>query len=416
MTTGKNLQTSTLNICIVTPYYATKNCVNSGIANHFYELAHGLIQLGHEVHILFSTEQELTEDDILIDNAEGTPGKLYLHPIHVDLPNWVEQFFKGKWAQHLLIKKLWAILYTQKILNQIVKKHQIEVIETISYDSLCLTYLFQVNHKPVFTRVATTLAQINRDHYEFSSKAVAWIAWLERWMIHFSDHLVTHTLAHRDEVCKDFRINQKRFEIIPHGIKLPQINITLAESQGSSSCLNILYVGRFEYRKGTDILLEAIPSVLNQRNNIYFTLVGKDPDDSYQRNFKEKWQEKFDENVSFAGAVNLETLHQLYKECDIFVAPSRYESFGLIYVEAMSYEKPVIGCKAGGIPEVIDDGVTGFLAEPNNPQDLATKILQLANDAELRYQMGQQGRHRAEKLFSREQMAKKTIENYYQLS
>ncbi len=402
---------SKMNICIVTPHYATLNVVNSGIANHFYELAQGLSQLGHQVHVLFVTDQKLTKEDILAEVLDNQKSKIYLHPISIKLPNWMERLFQGKWAQKLLLKKIWTVLQTKKTLNQLVKKHNIDVIETTSYDFLCLAYLFKNNRPLIVTRVSTTLRQINRDHYEFASRAIKIISWLEGLMIRFSDHLTTHTLAHRDEICNDFKINPKRFKIIPHGIKIPE-NITLEKPDQDPEKIKILYVGRFEYRKGIDILLEAIPLVLEKMNNIYFTLVGNDAENTYQHNFQKIWGIKFNLCVTFAGKVNSDQLHTMYQECDLFVAPSRYESFGLIYVEAMSYGKAVIGCRSGGIHEVIEEKITGLLAQPGDSKDLAEKILKLAADANLRYQMGQQGRLRVERLFSREQMAKQTIQNY----
>ncbi|MEB3280990.1 MAG: glycosyltransferase family 4 protein [Lyngbya sp.] len=410
--TGKALKSdSVMNICIVTPYYATSNLVNSGIANHFYELANGLSQLGHQVHVLFITNQDFTEEDILTEVSENQQVKIYLHPLEIQLPNWIEQGFKGRWSQQLLLIKIWNVLQINKVLNLLVDKHKIDVIETTSYDFLCLAYLLKRNRPLIVTRVSTTLKQINRDHYEFYSKAIKIASSLEGLMIRFSDRLTTHTLAHRNEICKDFKINPERFQIIPHGIKLPENRVVEPSSQPLEK-INILYVGRFEYRKGIDILLEAIPLVLNKINNAFFTLVGKDPEKIYQDKFHDQWGNKFDAYITFAGAVDSEKLHQMYQKCNLFVAPSRYESFGLIYVEAMSYGKPVIGCKTGGVPEVIDEGVTGLLAQPNDSQDLAEKILKLASDANLRHQMGQQGRQRVERLFSREQMAKQTIENY----
>lgn len=411
-TTGKVFKSdSVIKICIVTPHYATQNLVNSGIANHFYELAQGLSQLGHQVHVLFVTDRELTEEDILAEVSDNQKGKIYLHPISIELPNWVERLFQGKWAQKLLLKKIWTVLQTKKILSKLVEKHEIDVIETTSYDFLCLAYLFKRKRPPIVTRVSTTLKQINRDHYEFVSKAIKIASFLEGLMIRFSDRLTTHTLAHRDEICNDFKINPDRFKIIPHGIQLPE-NITVEKSYQWLEKINVLYVGRFEYRKGIDVLLEAIPLVLDKINNIYFTLVGQVSENIYQHKFQAMWGKKFYDCVIFAGKVDSEKLNQMYRECDLFVAPSRYESFGLIYVEAMSYGKPVIGCKTGGIPEVIDEEVTGLLAQSGDPKDLAEKILKLAGDADLRHQMGQQGRLRVERLFSREQMAKQTIENY----
>ncbi|ERT08196.1 glycosyl transferases group 1 family protein [Lyngbya aestuarii BL J] len=411
-TTGKAFQSdSVINICIVTPHYPTRHLVNSGIANHFYELANGLSQLGHQVHVLFVTDKNLTEDDILVEVSENQKVKIYLHPISIKLPNWIETGFKGRWAQILILKKLGTILHTKKVLSQLVKKHNIDVIETTSYDFLCLAYLFKRNRPLIVTRVSTTLKQINRDHYEFVSRAIKIASALEGLMIRLSDRLTTHTLAHRDEVCNDFKINQDRFKIIPHGIQLPE-KITFEKSYQPLKKINVLYVGRFEYRKGIDVLLEAIPLVLEKMNKIYFTLVGQDKDYNYQQNFQNKWGKKFNDCVNFIGTVNSENLHHMYQECDLFVAASRYESFGLIYVEAMSYGKPVIGCKTGGIPEVIEEKVTGLLAQPGDSKDLAEKILKLAGDADLRHQMGQQGRLRVERLFSREQMAKQTIKNY----
>jgi glycosyltransferase involved in cell wall biosynthesis len=76
------------------------------------------------------------------------------------------------------------------------------------------------------------------------------------------------------------------------------------------------------------------------------------------------------------------------------VAPSLYESFGLIYLEAMNYGKAVVGCRAGGIPDVVDDGVTGILVEPEAPQALAEAILRLVRSPELLHTMGEAGRRR----------------------
>lgn len=410
--TGKAFKSdSVMNICIVTPQYATVNLVNSGIANHFYELAQGLSQLGHQVHVLFVTDKKLTEEDILAEGLDNQKGKIYLHPISIQLPNWMEKLFQDKWAQKLLLKKIWTVFYITKVLSQLVHKYNIDIIETTSYDFLCLAYLLKWNRPVIVTRVSTTLKQINRDHYEFASKAIKLASSLEGLIIRFSDRLTTHTLAHRDEICNDFKINRERFQIIPHGIQLPK-NIKRKNLNQPIEKIHVLYVGRFEYRKGIDILLEAIPLVLENMNNISFTLVGRDPDHTYQYKFQNTWGSKFDDNVTFAGTVDSEILHNMYQNCDFFVAPSRYESFGLIYVEAMSYAKSVIGCKTGGVPEVIEEKITGLLAKPGDSQDLTEKILKLAGDANLRYQMGQQGRQRVERLFSREQMAKQTLKNY----
>jgi hypothetical protein len=92
--------------------------------------------------------------------------------------------------------------------------------------------------------------------------------------------------------------------------------------------------------------------------------------------------------------------------CDLFVAPSRYESFGLVYPEAMNYAKPVIGCRAGGIPEVVDHGVTGLLVDPEAPAALADAIVELAGSPARVREMGLAARRQVVERFSYLEMAR----------
>ncbi len=106
------------------------------------------------------------------------------------------------------------------------------------------------------------------------------------------------------------------------------------------------------------------------------------------------------------GRVSDSTLQSLYQSCDLFVAPSLYESFGLIYLEAMNYAKPVIGCQAGGIPEVVDHGVTGLLVEPQAPTAVAEAIVSLLKSPVKLREMGVAGRQRLLEEFTHIQMAR----------
>ena len=116
--------------------------------------------------------------------------------------------------------------------------------------------------------------------------------------------------------------------------------------------------------------------------------------------------------VSFLGRVSDEELDRRYAECDLFVAPSLYESFGLIYLEAMNYAKPVIGCLAGGIPEVVDDGVTGLLVEPGASEPLAEAMLTMLSAPSQLREMGLAGRQRLLDKFTHIEMARAFAEVY----
>ena len=111
---------------------------------------------------------------------------------------------------------------------------------------------------------------------------------------------------------------------------------------------------------------------------------------------------------------NLSDMPAYYSMIDVFVLPSRYETFGYVYVEAMSCGRPVIGCRAAGPLEIIDDGVTGRLINISDPRDLATKMESYAGDVDMRIKHGEAARRRVIELFSKETMAQKTQELYLQ--
>jgi len=105
-------------------------------------------------------------------------------------------------------------------------------------------------------------------------------------------------------------------------------------------------------------------------------------------------------------------LELFYSRCDIFVAPSRYESFGIIYLEAMKYGKPVIACDTGGTPEVVNHGKSGILIEPGNPAQLAGAIIDLAKDKTVRKRLGDNGKNRLKQKFSMEKLLDNTCMYY----
>lgn len=170
--------------------------------------------------------------------------------------------------------------------------------------------------------------------------------------------------------------------------------------------INILYVGRFERRKGIDLLLSAIPGVLMNNKKVRFELVGDkslvdENGKSYFNEFEKKYKnEKWYDRVLIPGFVDEETLVKKYQDCDIFVAPSRYESFGQIFIEAMAMGKPCIGSRVGGIPEVVEDGVTGLLFESENSIDLQEKLEKLIRDKSLRIKMSKNAKQTVKTKFS----------------
>jgi len=136
--------------------------------------------------------------------------------------------------------------------------------------------------------------------------------------------------------------------------------------------------------------------------------------DNYEKAFRSKLDNKYNERVKFLGYVTREDLMMYYRNCNIFVAPSLSESFGLIFVEAMSWGKPVVACDVCAISEVIEDGKSGILAPPEDGDAIAKALIKLAQDKDKRERMGMRGREICEQKYSLDIMAKNMVKFYQQ--
>ncbi len=155
----------------------------------------------------------------------------------------------------------------------------------------------------------------------------------------------------------------------------------------------ILTVGRLvssEPGKGVDTVIRALPKVLRVVPDSFYVVVG---DGDYRPNL-EKLAEEFDvgDRVRFVVDAKADDLKRYYARSDVFVMPSRQEGFGLVFLEAMNFGKPVIAGSHGGTPEFVKDGITGFSVEYDNVDLLAERLIRLLQDKRLSAQMGEVGR------------------------
>jgi glycosyltransferase involved in cell wall biosynthesis len=151
--------------------------------------------------------------------------------------------------------------------------------------------------------------------------------------------------------------------------------------------------------KGFEDLLEAARLVVARNPNAHFAFVGEG---ARRREYTERAAAMgLASHVTWTGLLEDPVGEGVYAEADIVCQVSRWEEiFGYVIAEAMAAGKPVIGTRAGGIPEVIEDGVTGFLVERRDPPAIADRILRLLADSGLRESMGQAGRAAAQAKFN----------------
>ena len=166
----------------------------------------------------------------------------------------------------------------------------------------------------------------------------------------------------------------------------------------------ILTVGRWdpaERYKGADTLIAALPQVLQSAPDTFLVLVG----DGEDRPRLEQLAHDVgvSERTRFLCGLTQEELFACYAACEVFALPSRGEGFGLVFLEAMAHGKPVIGGAHGGIPDVIEDGVTGLLVPHGDTGCLSGALGSLLTDPARAREMGARGRNRITQIFSFEQ-------------
>lgn len=392
-----------MNIGIVTPFYPDAKTIDSGLANHFHTLANGLVAAGHQVVVVHLRPAYADEEDSRTTQQ--------LHNLIVVTYSVKPLKRARNWAVADFSVKLRCMLKLFNELNNIIQQYQLQVIETTSYYALCWLYLFKKQLIPVVIRVSTTYLQILDKHYPFRSRLLRTIGQLEIRMMRSALSLVTHAHGHAAEMQALYGISQKRFTIIPHGTILPQLT---PSGVNAGTKTRILFVGRFEHRKGIDVLLAAIPLVIRTCPDARFELVGADTDNAWQKMFEQEHKHAFDGLVAFAGNLDQAATEAAFAGCDIFVAPSRYESFGLIFIEAMSYGKPVIGCHVGGVTGIIENEYNGLYAAVDNAADLSEKLIRLIGDHGLRRCMGENARKTVEDKFSSYRLAESSVAYYRQ--
>ncbi len=209
-----------------------------------------------------------------------------------------------------------------------------------------------------------------------------------------ADHVITHQ-----------NVKPERIRVLPWALD-PEFEALLPAASKALPPANfpagrvILTVGRWlhsERYKGMDTLITALPRLLPRWPEVQLAMVGEGDDRDWLEELAEKTGVR--SHVHFLSGLSYSQLASCYSACEIFALPSLAEGFGLVYLEAMACGKPVIGGAHGGAPEVIVDGVTGYLVQHGDTEQLSTAIETLLSDPARAKEMGARGCQRVEHEF-----------------
>ncbi len=219
-----------------------------------------------------------------------------------------------------------------------------------------------------------------------------------------ADHLIAVSNLARDAY--KGLLDVTKINVVYNGFNTKKMTCTESPRQATVSLLSVCNLVEL---KKIDLVLSVLRDIKHEEEVAFSYRIVGGGDKKYYQNLINKFG--LQENVELVGTVRPEQIGSYYGECDIFVLPSVRESFGIVYLEAMYCEKPVICSSQSGIAEIIENGRHGFIVQPDDPADLKQKLLTLIRDQKLRLRMGGAGKELSGN-FTIEKQAKKILSAY----
>lgn len=361
---------------------------SGGIGTSIYNLAKGLVELGHDVSVIIygqKADEIVIKDNITFYKVKNIKVKGF--------SRWLTQ------------KKI------QRLLNSLVKTGKLDLVEAPDWTGITArikpncpvvirlngsdTYFCHLDQRPVkfLNRIQEQLAMRNADGLLSVSQYTA-------------------------EVTQQLFGIKRQFEIIPNSIDLGKFQ---KDEKITEQPNTILYFGTLIRKKGLLELPLIFNEVIKQNPEAKLILIGRDASDVISGNsstwqlMKPLFSTEAQKNVTYLGSVPYAEMAQHINAATVCVFPTFAEALPVSWIEAMAMQKAIVASSIGWAPEVIDDAVNGFLVHPKSHQLYADKIVILLNDASLRNEFGLKARQKVSQKFSIEVVANQSVAYYQKL-
>jgi glycosyltransferase involved in cell wall biosynthesis len=367
-----------MNICYVNSTFGINDYRGGGLKTHLLTMPFEMAKNGHKVTILTSGKgRTYFKNNVKI--IELCPLEFYSNFIQLINPIFI-------------FNKLVYMYRVSKYLSSSTFD-AVEFADT-GFEQL---FCFFTKHPPIITRLHGSFSDVR------PSKINTILYLLEKFILAKSDYLVSPSASYA-EYCRDkYKINRK-IKIIPYGIytniKYKKVNITKKYGIGKRKI--ILFVGMLSKRKGVGVFLNTAKK-LYSRKDIVFVMLGG--------NLENYDTSRFPENVIYLGHKEKDELKNFYKESTLLFSPTRFETFGLNIIEAMSYGKPVVVSDTIGVKDIVKNYKNGFLLKLGDSDEASQKILKIIDNSTLQKRIGVNNMELAQQ-YNIKKIAKDT-ERYY---
>jgi len=386
-----------MNILVISNMFPNKHFPTSGIFVH--EQVKSLVSLGSNVTIVspipyvfpfFQLLSEKWEKYKSINIIEELDGKKVYHPKFIAIPG-------GR------LKQYWYLvlfLTSKKLIKKLHSEHNFDLIHIQGnapddYTGFKLSKLLKIPF--ILTIHGDSVLALAQNKRRFKNSKIA----IEK---------ASAVIAVSSKVENKIFVLTKRKKdvfVIHNGYSKVK-NSTIVKVK-DSKFVTILFVGNLIPQKGCKNLILAIKKVTSRFKNIKLQIVGAGPEVLELKELIQKLN--LAKVVTFWGSKSHDEVLRFMQTCDIFVLPSVKEAFGVVYLEAMSFKKPVIASKGEGINDLIVDGENGLLVDAHDIGSIVEKLEILIGDKRKRIELGEAGFNTIENL-TWENNARENIEIY----
>lgn len=365
--------------------------IGGGIATYSFELTSALNRLGHKTIVIAARRNA---ENIAYDQKIGFP------------------VFRTIEFKSSLFRHLHRLYVTLKVSNACKPKFLLASDWRPGLIVLIVSKIFGIPFAVSAYGSEVFLAQQN-----------AFSRWLSRYV--FNKAAVIFSISqYTKELLVTFGMNTDKVKVITLGVNPDRWHVSEGQIQGIKSRLGLhekrilLTLARLDSRKGHDIVLRALPAVLASYPNTLYVIAGKGDNEHHLRNLVS--QLGLEQNVIFTGFISEEDKAPLYFASDVYVLLSRQEGvkvegFGITLLEASACGRPVVAGKHGGVVDAVEDGRTGLLVDPYDPDEVAKTIKCLLRETDYARELGRNGRIKVEKDANWLQIAEQTWAVFHEI-
>lgn len=251
--------------------------------------------------------------------------------------------------------------------------------------SIVVGWLFRVTCRVAWHR--TLSAAVTYD--ALRSSAMFWLLRLrKRGVFGLASHVVANSEAGARDVREMFHVPERKIAVLANGMTDPAAGG--ADMSSDQDSKKLVCAGRLHPTKGQDVLLRALPRIVERMPGVHVHFIGDGPSKRELLDLAARLG--VTDACHFDGSLGRETVLKEMASSVATIVPSRSDAFPWVNIESMAVGTPVVASAVGGIVDIVQDGVNGFLFEDDNPDQLARKVLAVMSDPKLRGRLSERAR------------------------